>query len=96
MLYSSKGRYSKAERWLMLSGRPHSIRGASKFRGVSRTSSLVLPWRATLRFDGRCYEGGVYAKEEEAARAWNDLALRIVGPLAKPRLNSVPELEAVA
>jgi hypothetical protein len=94
MLYSSKGRYTKAERWLMLSGRPHSIRGTSKYRGVSRTSSPVLPWRATLRFDGRCYEGGVHATEEEAARAWNQLALRMIGPLAEQRLNSLPELVA--
>lgn len=91
MLYSSKSRYSKAERWLMLTGRPHSIRGASRFRGVSRTSSLQCPWRASLRFDGRIYEAGVYATEEEAALAWNRLALRIIGPLAEQRLNPVSD-----
>jgi hypothetical protein len=89
MLYSSKSRYSKGERWLMLTGRPHSIRGASRFRGVSRTSSLHNPWRTSLRFDGRVYEGGRFATEEEAALAWNDLVLRVIGPEAKPRLNVI-------
>lgn len=91
MLYSSTSRYTKAERWLMLTGRPHSIRGASRFRGVARTSSVHFPWRASLRFDGRVYEGGVYATEEEAAMAWNRLALRVIGPLAEQRLNPVSD-----
>jgi hypothetical protein len=88
MLYSSTSRYSKAERWLMLTGRPHSVRGASRFRGVQKSnSSPHLPWRVSLRFDGRTYEGGTFATEEEAALAWNQLALQVVGPEAKPRLN---------
>lgn len=93
MLYSSKSPYSKAERWLMLTGRPHSVRGASRFRGVQRSNSNPrLPWRASLRFDGRTFDGGSYATEEEAARAWNSLALKIIGPLAEQRLNAVPDL----
>jgi len=88
MLYSSTSRYSKAERWLMLTGRPHSVRGASRFRGVQKSnSSPHLPWRVSLRFDGRKYEGGFFATEEDAALAWNQLALHVVGPEAKPRLN---------
>ncbi len=93
MLYSSKSRYSKAERWLMLSGRPQSIRGASRFRGVSRTSSLQHPWRASLRFDGRNYEGGCFETEEQAALAWNKLVLSVIGPLAEQRLNAVAQSE---
>jgi hypothetical protein len=91
MLYSSTSRYTKAERWLQLSSRPHSVRGASRFRGVQRSNSNPnLPWRASLRFDGRTYNGGSFATEEDAALAWNELALKVVGPLAQQRLNAVP------
>jgi hypothetical protein len=92
MLYSTKSSTTKAQLWLRLSARPHLIRGASRFRGVRRyNSSTCFPWRAVLRFDGRSFDGGAYATEEEAALAWNQLALRIVGPEAQPRLNQVPD-----
>lgn len=95
VLYSSKSGNSKAEVWLKLTARPHSIRGASRFRGVQRANSNPrLPWRAALRFNGRTFDGGSYATEEEAALAWNQLALRIVGPEAQQRLNQIPEAHA--
>lgn len=91
MLYSAKSGTSKSEVWLRLTARPHSVRGASRFRGVQRANSNPrLPWRASLRFDGRTFSGGTYATEEEAALAWNALALRVVGPDAQQRLNQVP------
>jgi hypothetical protein len=43
-----------------------------------------------LAFKGKRYRAGVFATEEEAAIAWNKMALRIIGPLAIRRLNVVP------
>lgn len=91
MLYSSKSRYSKAERWLMLSSRRPATGKSSRFHGVARNGSSEKPWRAMLRFDGRNYFGGAFRTEEEAALAWNRLALSIIGPIAEPRLNRVPD-----
>lgn len=91
MLYSSKSRRTHAEVWLQLSSRPQSMRGASPYRGVQKASSNpALPWRAMLRFNGRTYSAGFFATQEEAALAWNQLALRIVGPIAEQRLNQIP------
>lgn len=91
MLYSSKSKRSPSEVWLALTARPHSLRGASPYRGVQKANSNpALPWRAALRFDGRTYNGGSYATQEEAALAWNRLALHVIGPDATPRLNQVP------
>lgn len=91
MLYSSKSRRTPSEVWLQLTGRPHSIRGASPYRGVQQANSNpALPWRAMLRFNGRTYNAGSFATQEEAALAWNQLALRIVGPAAEQRLNHIP------
>jgi hypothetical protein len=47
-----------------------------------------------LRFNGRVYNAGSFATQEEAALAWNQLALRIVGPEAQPRLNHIPNSNA--
>lgn len=97
MLYSSKSGNSKTEVWLKLTARPHSVRGASPYRGVQKAnSSSALPWRAMLRFDGRIYNGGSYATQEEAALAWNRLALHVIGPDATPRLNHIHDLDSSA
>jgi hypothetical protein len=95
MLYSSKSKRSPSEVWLALTARPHSLRGASPYRGVQKANSNpALPWRAMLRFNGRVYNAGSFATQEEAALAWNQLALRIVGPEAQPRLNHIPNSNA--
>jgi hypothetical protein len=89
--YDDTRRISPEERWLRLTGRPQSIRGASKYRGVSiYNKDHERPWQATLAYKGKRFRAGVFATEEEAALAWNKMALRIVGPLAKDRLNVVP------
>lgn len=90
MLYRSNGPYTKAERWLMLTARPRTLKGASKYRGVQKSNSNPrLPWRASLRFDGRVFYGGSFETEEEAALCWNKLVLKIIGPEAKERLNQI-------
>lgn len=88
--YGDVRRISPEERWLRLTARPQSIRGASKYRGVSiYNKDHQRPWQATLAYKGKRFRAGVFATEEEAALAWNKMALRIVGPLAKDRLNIV-------
>jgi hypothetical protein len=88
--YSNTSKLSRVERWLQLTARPQSIRGASPYRGVSRSNSNpAYPWRAALKYQGRTYPGGSYATQEEAALAWNRLVLRHIGSEAEPRLNKV-------
>lgn len=92
--YYNTRNVSTIERWLRLTGRPHMVRGASKYRGVSRNNTSVeKPWRCALKFRGYNFYGGQYATEEEAALAWNQLVLRYIGPEAEPRLNKVPNHE---
>ncbi|MGA0021015.1 hypothetical protein [Vulcanococcus sp.] len=89
--YWDTRKQTQVERWLKLSGRPHMTRGTSPYRGVSSTwSSTGHIWRATLSFNGRRYQSGVYKTQEEAALAWNRMVLRVVGPGCEPRLNQVP------
>ena len=88
--YSNTKNVSRVQRWLQLTGRPHSIRGASSYRGVSRNNGNPdLPWRAALKYQGRTYHGGNFATQEDAALVWNHLVLRYIGPEAEPRLNKV-------
>lgn len=89
--YSDTRRISAEERWLRLTGRPQSIRGTSKYRGVSLYArDNWKRWQATLSYNGKRYRAGIFATEEEAAVAWNKMALRIVGSAAIKRLNIVP------
>jgi hypothetical protein len=89
--YNDTRRMSVEERWLRLTARKHSIRGASKYRGVSIFKKEdEKPWQATLAYNGKRYRAGVFSTEEEAAIAWNKMALRIIGPAAIHRLNIVP------
>jgi hypothetical protein len=88
--YANTKSLSRVDRWLQLTARPHSVRGESRYRGVSRAyNSPEKPWRTCLRYQGRSYYGGQFATEEEAALAWNQLALRFIGPGAEPRLNKI-------
>lgn len=90
--YSNTKNVSRVERWLQLTARPHSVRGVSKYRGVSRSYNRPdKPWRAALKYRGLNFYGGQFATEEEAALAWNELVLRYIGPEAEPRLNQVPD-----
>ena len=90
MLYRSDGPYTKAERWLMLASRPRRANSASKYHGVHKSNSNPRrPWRASLKFDGRTFHGGIFETEEEAALCWNKMVLEIIGPEARERLNQI-------
>lgn len=89
--YYNQKNLTKQERWLQLTARKSSICGASKYRGVSSyiRPSNEIGWKAVLIYDGRRYYGGAYETEEEAAAAWNNLALSVIGPVAEQRLNQI-------
>lgn len=65
--------------YLSQANRPKRAGAASPYRGVSRSTSPTLPWRAALGYRGRRYYLGTYATEREAALAYNRAALRIIG-----------------
>ena len=66
------------------------IRGKSKYRGVTyEAARKTKPWKASLTFNGMSYHGGCFDTQEEAALAWNKMALKIVGPVANERLNKI-------
>ena len=92
ILYSKDSPISHAERWLQLSAREtkHTGKKTSQYRGVSiYQMNGKVQWRAGLSFNGRKYFLGTFDTEAEAAFAWNEAALRIIGPLAEQRLNVI-------
>ena len=50
--------------------------GTSKYRGVSYSQGKI---RATLQHNGRQHYLGIFASEEDAARAYDDLAAKLFG-----------------
>ncbi len=80
---------TKEAYYLSMANRPRPKNGTSTYRGVSRSSSPNLPWRAALGYRGARYYLGSFATEREAALAYNEAALRIIGEHAV--INEVPE-----
>lgn len=60
----------------------------SGYRGVVRRKGCVR-WHAYIKVDGRRHYGGYHDTPEQAALAYNELALKFHGEFA--RLNEVPE-----
>ena len=92
ILYSKDSPIPHAERWLLLSAREtrHNGKKTSQYRGVSIYQMRgKTQWRAGLSFNGRKYFLGTFDTEAEAAFAWNEAALRIIGPLAEQRFNTI-------
>lgn len=66
-------------------------KGTSRFKGVYYVSSK-RKWRAGIKVDGRTVSLGMYATEDDAARAYNKAARHHFGDMAyqnqiKPRKN---------
>lgn len=79
--YYSKNRTDK-EIYLTLANRPAPVRKSfSKYRGVTK-GSVNFPYRAALVHGGRKYQLGAFKTELEAAQAYNEACLRIIGPHA--------------
>ena len=68
--------------YLSLANRPKKPGSFSEYRGVSATNNPKRPFRAALRHKGRYYYLGSHVTEREAAAAYNEGALRIVGDYA--------------
>ena len=75
--------------YLSMANRPLPANSTSRYRGVSRTNSANLPWRAALGYRGARHYLGTFATEREAALAYNAAALRIIGEHAV--INEVTE-----
>ncbi len=70
---------TKEAYYLSMANRPRPANRASVYRGVSRSNNSKLPWRAALGYRGGRYYLGNHATEREAALAYNEAALRIIG-----------------
>lgn len=57
-------------------------KGKLKFKGVEFNPKSLLPWIARINKNGRRYELGKFATEEEAAEAYNKKALELYGEFA--------------
>lgn len=73
---------SDREIYLSLANRPRKRSATSQYRGVSKTTNPNRPFRAALKYKGQHHYLGSYETEREAAKAYNEAALRIVGEYA--------------
>ena len=73
---------SDREIYLSLANRPRKQNATSQYRGVSRTTNPNRPFRAALKHKGQNHYLGSYETEREAAKAYNEAALRIIGEYA--------------
>jgi hypothetical protein len=80
---------SEIEFYLIHARRPLPQNKTSRFRGVQKNTNPKKPFRVAITFNGRRFMGGVFADELEAAKAYNALALKVIGPSAI--LNEIPD-----
>lgn len=69
--------------------RPLPKNKTSRFRGVQVNRNPKKPFRVAFSFNRRRYYIGAYADEIEAARAYNEAVMKIIGD--KAILNEIPE-----
>jgi hypothetical protein len=67
------------EHYIKLASRPSARKKFSKYRGVTKNNNPKKPYRASLNYQGRRWFIGVFENEIDAAKAWNKLALVIIG-----------------
>jgi hypothetical protein len=80
---------TEIEFYLTHARRPVSRAKFSKFFGVHKNGNPKKPYRVAIRFKGVHVWGGSFEDEVDAAKAYNKLALKIIGPDAI--LNEIPE-----
>jgi hypothetical protein len=80
---------SEIEFYLNHARRPARKDKFSKFFGVHKNGDPKKPYRVAIRFRGLKTWGGTFENEIDAARAYNELALKVIGPEAI--LNEIPE-----
>ena len=84
-------RISDKDYYLSQARRPLRKNAYSRFRGVTK-GTATHPYRAAITHMGVRYQIGVFTCELEAARAYNEAALRIIGDYAI--LNEIPSTGA--
>ena len=72
-----------------MANRPLPKNKTSRFRGVQQNRDPQKPFRVAFSFNRTRYYVGAYADEIEAARAYNEAVLRVIGDQAI--LNEIPE-----
>lgn len=63
----------------MANTRKRKGNNTSKFKGVARTTNPNAKWRAGIWKDGKLVHLGVFASEEDAARAYDKAAAEVYG-----------------
>jgi hypothetical protein len=71
-----------------MANRPLPKNKTSRFRGVQKNNNPKKPYRVSFSFNRRRYYIGAFADELEAARAYNEAVLRVIGD--ESILNDLP------
>lgn len=86
--YYSSTKKSDVDIYLTNASRPARPDKFSKYRGVHKSNNPKKPYRVAICFKGRRFIGGFFETELEAAAAYNELALSLIGPRAL--INELP------
>lgn len=71
-----------------MANRPLPKNKTSEFRGVQANTNPKKPFRVAFTYNRKRYYIGAYADELEAARAYNEAVLKVIGDQAI--LNEIP------
>lgn len=91
-MVTTHGYYSKKtsdrEFYEIMANRPKKKNAFSQYRGVTKNTGLK-PYRVQFKYKGVNHYLGSFDDEIEAAKAYNNAVLTIIGPFAV--LNEIPE-----
>lgn len=67
------------ELYVKLASRVNARKKFSKYKGVGKNDNPKKPYRAAFSYQGKRIFVGVFETEIEAAKAWNRVALSVIG-----------------